>query len=126
MAARISSRSAYGPQSSRPGAPAMPWRSVRTVRLLDHFPGVRPLDLEAVVGAVDRQALGVAGRAVVLLRLDVEAAGLGVELDPARRRGAADEHHVVLFEVEEDAVADDLAVVVGRRELLGAVHREVG
>ena len=30
MAARISSRSSYGPQTSSPGAPAMPWRSVRT------------------------------------------------------------------------------------------------
>src|SRR5689334_3211075 len=30
IVSRIFSRSLYGPQISRPGAPAMPWRNVRT------------------------------------------------------------------------------------------------
>jgi hypothetical protein len=48
-----------------------------------------------------------------------------VELNPVRRRRPADEHEVVLLEVEQDAVADHVPAVAARDELLGAVDGEV-
>ncbi len=80
----------------------------------------------AVVAARHRLAHRARGRAVVALHLDVELAGLAVELDPVDGRRAADEIELVLGEMEQDAVADDVAVIGARHELLGAVHREIG
>ena len=68
---------------------------------------------------------GLPGERSSLHDLHLVAAGLGVELDPVRRRRAADEHELVLLEVEQDAVADDVAAVAARHELLGAVDREI-
>jgi hypothetical protein len=48
-----------------------------------------------------------------------------MELDPAGGRSAADKCQLVLFERKQDAVANDLAVVIARSELLGAVERKV-
>ena len=95
------------------------------VELLDDVLRVRTLDLVAVELAEDRLAHGPRRRTVVVLDLDVIVAGLGVELDPVRGRVAADEDQGVLGEIEQDAVADHLAVVVARRELLGLVDGEV-
>ncbi len=48
-----------------------------------------------------------------------------MELDPLDRRRAADQREVVLGEVEQDHVADHVAVRGHRHELLGLVDREV-
>ena len=94
------------------------------VQLLDQLGGVGPLNLEAVVAADDGLASGAPRRAVVLRRRDVESAGLGVELNPVRRRRAPDEQQAVLGQVEQNAVADDVAVIRARNELLGAIDGE--
>ena len=96
------------------------------VQLLYDLPGVRALDLEAVADAVHCLALGVAGGAVVLDDVYVIAAGLGMELDPVGARGAAHEDQFVLFQVKEDAVTDDIAVMAARHVLLGSVYGELG
>jgi hypothetical protein len=100
-------------------------RHFLAVQLLDDLPGVRALDLEAVGDALDGEPLRVAGRAIVLLDRDAVLARLGVELDPARGRRAPDEDEPVRLQVEQDPVADDVAAVARRNELLGAVDREV-
>ncbi len=100
-------------------------RDRAAVQLVQHLLGVRTLHLEAVVTAVDRLALRIARRAVVTDHVDLEAAGLAVELDPVHRRGAADEQQLVLVEIEQDAVADDVAVMADRHHLLRLVHLEV-
>jgi hypothetical protein len=90
--------------------------------LLQDLHGVRPLHLEAVqlplAGRVD-------GRALVALEGHVVAAGLAVVLHPVVRGGAPDDAHSVLLEVEEDRVADHVAVRVADDELLRLVHREI-
>ena len=94
------------------------------IQFFDDGLRVRALNLVAVVLAYHRLAHGARGRTVVFDDLDVEAAGLGVEHDPVGRRRAADEHVLVRREVEQDAVADDVAVVADRHELLGLLGRE--
>jgi hypothetical protein len=94
------------------------------VQLLDQFRRVGALDLEAVVLADDGLAFGASRRAVVLRGLDVEPASLGVELNPVRRRRAPDEQQAVLSQMEQDSVADDVAVIRAGDELLGAIDRE--
>ena len=64
--------------------------------------------------------------ALVALELDVVVAGLGVEGDPVEHRRAADHVELVLGEVEQDHVADDVAVGRARDELLGLVDGEAG
>ena len=120
----------------------MPWRSARTVRpaivhrrhveelqlrrrpaeqLLDHLHRVRALHLEPV-----GPAAAVAAQRTPLVELDlhVEPARLGVVGDPVERRGAADEVEPVLGEMEEDHVADHVAVGRARDEVLGLVDGE--
>ena len=96
-----------------------------TGELLDDRPGVRALDLEAVVVAVHCLAVGAGGGAVVVAELDVVSAGLGVELQPVGAGSAADVDVLTLCFVEEDAVADHAAVGGGGNELLGGVDGEV-
>src|SRR5690606_19933356 len=95
------------------------------VQLLDHLPRVRALDLVAVALANDGLAHRPGRGTIVLLDLDVVAAGRGVELDPVRRRRASDIDELVLLEMEEDAVADDVTVVRDGNVLLGLVDAEV-
>ena len=95
------------------------------VELLQHFGGIRPLDLVAIVAPRNRLAARMRGRAIVADHVHLEAAGLAVKLDPVHRRRAADEQQFVLVEIEQDAVADDVAVVTDRHHLLRLVHGEV-
>src|SRR5208283_6126933 len=63
---------------------------------------------------------------LVHLGLHVVAAGLGVELNPVRCRRYADIDKAVLFQVKENAISDDIAVVAARSKLLGAIDGELG
>ena len=107
----------------------MPWRSVRTCCPATFITPMRknltssigpPLTFSSTCHAFgpctwNRQTFrhGLAHRAhrraVVLLDLDVVPSGRGLELEPVRRRSAADEDEFVRVEVEEDAVPDDVA-----------------
>ena len=100
-------------------------RERAAVELLDHILGVRALDLVAVELAGDRLAHRARRRAVVVFGRDVIAAGLGVEFDPVGGRVAADVTELVLGEIEQDAVADHVAIVGAGRELLGLIDREI-
>ena len=73
-----------------------------------------------------RLAARVRWRAVVASQLHPVATGLTVKLDPVHRRRATDEQQLVVGEVEQDTVADHVAVVAARHELLGLVRREAG
>ena len=91
------------------------------VRFLEHLHRGRALHLEAV----ELAPFLVDGGALVAMERHVVVAGLGVVLHPVVRRRAADEADHVLLEVEEDRIADHVAVVVDRRELLRLVDAEV-
>ena len=93
-------------------------RERAAVELLDHVLRVRALDLVAVELADDRLAHRARRRAVVVFGRDIVAAGLGVEFDPVGGRVAADIRELVFGQVEQDAVADHVAVVAAGRELL--------
>ena len=86
------------------------------------FGGVRALHLVAVRPCAP--AL-VHERALVALAVGVVAAGLDVELHPVQRGRTADEVELVRREVKQDRVADDVAVMVARDELLRRVDAEV-
>ena len=124
----------------------MPWRSARTLRpLMVMTPMLKnlisgmgpPFSLSRIwfafgpwiwkryVAADHGLAARVAGGALVARGLDVVAAGRCVELEPVGRRRAADVDQLVGRQVEQDAVADHVAVVVARREVLRAIHREL-
>src|SRR5580692_1080226 len=107
------------------GAEELDVRDRAAVQLLDHLGRVGPLDLEPVLRPGHGLAKRARRRAVVADELDVPVAGLRVELDPVHARRPADELVDVLLEVEQDAVADDIAVVGDGHELLGHVGREV-
>ena len=94
------------------------------VELLDDVLRVRALDLIAVIFAEYRLAHRARRRTVVVFDLHVVFAGLGVVLDPVGSRIAADEDQRIFGEIEQNAVADHLAVVIYRRELLGLVDGE--
>ncbi len=90
--------------------------------LLHHLQRMRALHLVAEEPAralVDERALVALGGRLVLAAFDVV-------LHPVERRGPSDEAQLVGLEVEEDGVADDVAVVVAGDELLGLVHLERG
>ena len=93
--------------------------------LLEDLRRVRALDLVAVVPTYDRLAARVRWRAVVADHFDFVAARLGVELHPVHRRNATHEQEFVFLEMEENSVADDVAIVTARHHLLGLVRREV-
>ncbi len=96
----------------------------RAVQLVDHILGLGALDLEAVELAGHCVAVRARRRTVVVVHLHVVATGLGVELHPVDRRGAAHDHEAVFAEVEQDGVADDMAAVRAGHELLGLVRHE--
>src|SRR6266853_2499523 len=92
-----------------------------TVELFDHLLRVRPLNLVAVKVAHDGLPGWDRGRSVVLSRRHVISAGLGMELNPARRRRAPDVTELVLFQMKENSVANHIAVVGARSELFRLV-----
>ncbi len=47
-----------------------------------------------------------------------------MKADPVQRRGAANQVEAVFGEIEQDDIADHMAVVAARDELLGLVDRE--
>ena len=90
-------------------------------QLLDHLHRVRALHLEAVRPAAPVRA---ERPALVELHLHVVPAGLGVIRDPVQRRRATDEVEPILLEVEEDHVADHVAVRRTGHEVLRPVDAE--
>src|SRR5262249_12756573 len=94
------------------------------VQLLDYVLRVRSLNLIAIVPPRHRTAAGDRRRAFVARRLDVESAGFRVELNPVRGRRPAHIEQLVLFEMKEDAVADDVAVGRAGSVLLRAIDGE--
>src|SRR3954466_2478295 len=95
------------------------------IQLLNQLLGLRALDLEAPHRAGDRLAHRPHRGAIVHLHLDVELAAFAVVLEPVGSRRATDEYQAVLLEMEEDAVADDVAAIAAGCELLGAVDGEL-
>ncbi len=96
------------------------------VEFFDHGPGVRALDLEAVVLA--RDGVTVRARVRAAVDLDVQvlvAAGLAMEHEPVRCGRAADIDVFVFGFAEQDAVADDVSRSRRGNVLLGLVDREV-
>ena len=87
--------------------------------------GLGPLDLEAIVGAIDRLAIGPRVGARIVVQADLPAADSGLKLDPVGGGGAADEHEFVFKLAEDDHVADHMAGRRHRHEVLGAVEIEV-
>ncbi len=90
------------------------------MRLLHDFEGVGALYLEAV-GEAD--SLGFGG-ALVASDLRVVLAGLDVELNPIRGGRASHQVELIFAEVEQDGVADDVAVGGAAHELLGLIDFE--
>ena len=107
IASRTASPSSHGPNNSKPGWPAMPWRSARTVlpamvsvrhveelqlrrrladRLLDHLHRVRALDLEAIGLAPARRCAARCARRARPSRRSSPVCG--VELRPSSSAGA--------------------------------------
>src|SRR6185312_1252223 len=78
------------------------------VQLVEDLLRIRALHLVAVVAARDGLALRIAGGTIVTDHVDLEAAGLAVELDPAHRRRTAGDQQLILLQIEEDTVADDV------------------
>jgi hypothetical protein len=89
-------------------------------RSADHVHGTH-LDLVAVQHGI---ALAIPG-VVVAQDAHIVAAANGVVVQPVDRRRDADGLILVLLEVEEDVVANDVAVVVHGYELLGHVDRKI-
>ena len=94
------------------------------VQLLEDRRRVGPLDLEAVVHALDPVAVGPRRRARVAGDPHVVRAERAVVLDPVRRRRPADQHEPVLALAKADHVADHVALGADRHEVLGPVRPE--
>jgi hypothetical protein len=75
--------------------------------------------------AIDAPARLVDERALVALGLGVVTARLEVVLHPVQRRRPADEHEAIRREMEQDRVADHVAIVVAGDELLRRVDAKV-
>src|SRR4029450_9562189 len=78
------------------------------------------LDLESVMPAVE--GILARGGALVELQLHYVAVGVRVEADPVERRYASDQIEAVFSHRVRDDVADHMAVVAARHELLGPVE----
>ena len=64
-------------------------------------------------------------RALVAFRGGVITAGLQVVVNPIGGGRAADEIEAVFVEIEENGVADHVAVMAAGDELLGLIHLEI-
>ena len=89
----------------------------------DELHGVRSLHLKAIRLAARR--VSAANRALVQLHPYVVPARRRVELNPIQHRCASHEIELILFEIEQDHIADDMTVVIARYELLRLVDREI-
>ncbi len=96
-------------------------RQRSAIDLLQHLERVGSLHLVAVELAVAR----IDGGALVALRRRVVVSRLAVVLDPVVCRRAPDETEQIVVEVEENGIADDIAVVVAGDELLGLVDGKI-
>jgi hypothetical protein len=95
------------------------------VDLVEDLVGLRSLDLEAIVRAVDCFAVGAAVGARVVREPHFPLADRLLEPHPVRSRRSTDEHELILALAENDHVADHVA---GRRhghEMLGSIQIEV-
>ena len=96
-------------------------RQRSAVDLLQHLERSGPLHLVAV----ELPVAGIDGGALVALRGRVVVSRLAVVLDPVVCRRAPDETEQLVVEVEENGIADDMAVVVAGDELLGLVDGKI-
>jgi hypothetical protein len=88
---------------------------------LHDFLGVRALDLVAIDATA---AARIEQGALVALGPGVIAPCFEVVLHPVQRRGATDEHEAFGRQVEQDRVADHVAVGVAGNELFGRIDSE--
>ena len=95
------------------------------VQFLNHLLGIRSLDLISVADPDDRLSTGAGRRSVVLDDLYVVASGFGMELNPVSRRRPAHEHKFILFQVKEDSISDDIAIVAARNKLLRLIDAKI-
>jgi len=75
--------------------------------------------------SVDLSAPLVDGRSLVPFGLGLVTAGLDVIVHPVRGGGPSDKIELVLVQIEENRIADYVAVVVACDELLGLVDLEI-
>jgi len=87
--------------------------------------GLGALDLEPIMGAIDRLAIGPRVGAGIVVQANLPSADRGLELDPVGSRGAADENEFVLKLAEDDHVTNHMASRSDRHKVLGAVKVEV-
>jgi hypothetical protein len=95
------------------------------VDLVEDLVGFGALDLEAVVRAVDRLAVGAAVRARIVREAYLPLADGLLKPHPVCGRRAADEHELILALAEDDHVADDVTGGRDGHEVLRAVQVEV-
>ncbi len=94
----------------------------RPVADCDHLRGVRSLQLIAVVAPVLR--IRTRHRAFIIAARHALTADLGVEQHPVERRRTADQIELVFRQVEQDHIADHVAIMAAGHELLGLVGRK--
>ena len=85
-------------------------------RCFNHLSGVRPLNLVAIVDATER--IGTGSRTLVISQLHVILADFGIVHDPVQRRRTTDQIKALIIEIEQNDVADDIAIGRARHELL--------
>ena len=93
-------------------------RERSAIQFFDDFLGIRSLNLVAVILRTTALPPVREGDRSSLDDVHLVSAGLGVELDPVDGRCASNKHQVVLFQMEKDPVADDIAVVAARNHCL--------
>ena len=86
--------------------------------------GSRALHLKPEMPASNGAPCRVGWRSIVLVDGYIEAAGLGVVLDPVHQRCAANQHQQALGQIKHDSIADDVAIEAAWRELLRLPWRE--
>ena len=102
------------------------FRDGTAVDPVEDLVGVRTLDLEAVMRAINRLAVGAGIGPRIVCQANLVVVDRLLELDPVGRRRTANQHEFILALAENDHVADDMAGRCHRHEMLGAVQIEVG